>query len=210
MKLSILLLTHNRPKLFQRALNSILDILPDYDVEVLVNNDTRDIKEINHKCVTYYYKTSNDLSDLYHYLYTKSKGEYIFYLEDDDYLLKNFFNEIDFNYDINYFHYYSAPLISELGVLPALRRLCTANQHLENISNAREFIKKYKDRDFQLSQILFKKDLLNNNIFPKGNNINNDFILFKKLISTNTTIKYISKTCWVQTIDGNDNISFNE
>ena len=135
---------------------------------------------------------------------------YIFYLEDDDYLLKNFFNELDFNYDINYIHYYSCPLVSELGALATLKRLHTTNKHLKNITKAREFIKKYKDRDFQLSQILFKKELIDNNKFPKGNDINNDFILFKNIISTNTTIKYIPKTCWVQTVDGKDNISFNE
>ena len=45
-KLSILILTHNRPLLFERCINSVLRNLPNYEIEILVNNDTNDIKEI--------------------------------------------------------------------------------------------------------------------------------------------------------------------
>ena len=46
MMLSILILTHNRPQLFKRALTSVLNNLPDYEIEILVNNDSQDIEEI--------------------------------------------------------------------------------------------------------------------------------------------------------------------
>ena len=43
MKLSILIPTHNRPKLFSRALHSVLNILPKYEIQIIVNNDSNDI-----------------------------------------------------------------------------------------------------------------------------------------------------------------------
>jgi glycosyltransferase involved in cell wall biosynthesis len=58
MKLSILILTHNRPILFKRCINSVLNNLPNFDIEILVNNDSKDITEIYHDNVNifYYYK----------------------------------------------------------------------------------------------------------------------------------------------------------
>ena len=46
MKLSILILTHNRPKLFKRCIKSVIKNLPDFDIEILVNNDSNDIEEV--------------------------------------------------------------------------------------------------------------------------------------------------------------------
>ena len=104
MKLSILILTHNRPKLFTRCITSVLNILPEYKVEILVNNDTNDIQEVydNKVNIRYFYEQKNDLSDIYKFLYNTAKGEFIYFLEDDDYLKPNFFNGLDFGYDINY------------------------------------------------------------------------------------------------------------
>ena len=50
MKLSVLIPTHNRPKLFTRCLTSVLDTLDGLEFEVIVNNDSNDITEINTKC----------------------------------------------------------------------------------------------------------------------------------------------------------------
>ena len=55
MKLSILILTHNRPLLFERCINSVLNNLPNYDIEILVNNDSNDITEIHNDKVNIYY-----------------------------------------------------------------------------------------------------------------------------------------------------------
>ena len=57
---------------------------------------------------------------------------------------------------------------------------------------------------------MFKKKLLDQNIFPKGNWINNDIAVFKRLNRIGTSIKYITKQLWIQTTDGNDNISFDD
>ena len=96
--LSILILTHNRPKLFERSLNSILSYLTP-KIEVIVNNDSSDIKEIENTNVNYYYEKFNNISSVYEFLFLKSKGKYIYFLEDDDYLRKQFFEQ-SFDADI--------------------------------------------------------------------------------------------------------------
>jgi len=181
--ISILILTHNRPKLFERTIKSVLDNLPDYLVEILVNNDSKDIKEI--EGATYFYEKHEDLSKTYKFLLDKATQEYVYFLEDDDYLLPNFFDNLDFNYDINFINY----------------------KH-ENIQEAitrhyREF--EIEEEDFQLGQIVFKKSLINK--FPTGNIVTNDWTLFKSLKGS---IKLIPEVLWVQTTDGKDNISFPE
>ena len=208
MKLSILILTHNRPELFTRSINSILQILPNYDIEILVNNDTKDIEEVYHDdvCIKYYYEQRQDLSDIYKLLYDNATGEFIYFLEDDDYLKSNFFAGLDFKYDINYLEYMSEPLIQDIGPMCQFKRLTAANRHLLSITSLSLFLDKYNDRDFQLGQIIFKKKLIST--FPVGNHINNDVQLFRELGNKDTTIKYIPGQRWVQTTAGGDNISF--
>ena len=93
MKLSILILTHNRPSLFKRCITSVLNNLPNYNIEILVNNDSNDISEVysDKVDISYFYKKTEKLTDIYKFLFDQSKGEYIFYLEDDDYIRSNFF-----------------------------------------------------------------------------------------------------------------------
>jgi len=88
-KISILILTHKRPELFKRCINSVLKNKPD-DVEILVNNDSNDIEEI--PGATYYYKQDNNLSNIYNFLMKTAQGEYLYFLEDDDYVVPNFWN----------------------------------------------------------------------------------------------------------------------
>jgi glycosyltransferase involved in cell wall biosynthesis len=207
MKLSILILTHNRPILFKRCIDSVLNTLPDYSIEILVNNDTKDIQEIHTEDtnVQYSYYQSYDLSKTYENLFNRARGEYIYFLEDDDYIKPDFFSALDFNYDVNYLEYISQPLIEELGPAQQLKRM-TLNRCLSHVSNLMEFLDCYDDRDFQLGQIMFKRCLVSQ--FPEGNNINNDLELFRSLIRSKATIKYILGQRWIQTTSGGDNISF--
>lgn len=138
MKLSILILTHNRPELFKRCLTSVLEIIPD-DVEILVNNDAEPFKELSNNIVKYYYKKSDNISDLYRFLLEKAQGEFIFYLEDDDFLLPNFFKRIDYNYDINYMNFMTYDIKKTLQLKKENFKVEKENVH------------------FQLSQILFKR-----------------------------------------------------
>jgi glycosyltransferase involved in cell wall biosynthesis len=209
MKLSILILSHNRPLLFKRALMSILDNAPEYEFEIIVNNDSNDIEEVHdaQANIRYFYESYDDLSDTYKLLYTQARGEYIYYLEDDDYIESNFFSVLDFTYDINYLEYISTPLMVEVGIIEQFKRM-SVNRKSAHIHNLKAFLSNHDDRDFQLGQLMFKQELVHR--FPSGNNIYNDMKLFENLGDCNTSIKYIPEQCWVQTIDAADNISFTD
>lgn len=207
MKLSILILTHNRPNLFERCIKSVLNNLPDFPVEIIVNNDSNDITEIYSDTVnvSYHYKKHKKLTDTYKFLYEQSKGEYIFYLEDDDYIKSYFFKFLNFNYDINFLNYLSKDILNhKKNLITYYKRFFNKFKLLSKINDLSEFLNIYKPRDFQFSQIVFKKSGIK--CWPKEDNIHNDYKIFKSLDLK--TILYISKPLWIQTTDGSDNISF--
>lgn len=209
MKLSILILTHNRPKLFTRAISSVLDNLPEYDVEILVNNDTGDIDEIydDRVSIQYHYFQHDDLSCVYKYLFDLATGEFIYYLEDDDYIMRNFFSSLDLTVDINFMEYISEPLIKEIGPYHSLKKI-SKSRRIDHKNNAKIFVDQFDDEEFQLGQIVFRKGLVSE--FPTDNNIYNDYTLFQNITMYGPTFKYIHEQTWIQTTAGQDNISFPE
>jgi len=186
MKLSILILTHNRPKLFKRCLESTLFNIPP-DVEIIVNNDSHDITEIKHKQVRYYYNNNYDLSKIYESLYLKAKYKKIMFLEDDDYLLPLFYKKIDLKYDLNYINFIPVDM----------KDLLLSKFKIET-----------HNKLFQLSQIIINKELIDH--IPLGNHLDNDWKLFQQVLKKCKTINIIKTPLFVQTVDGKDNISFKE
>jgi len=177
------------------------------ECEILVNNDSNDITEVYDDQIPVKYSTytSDTLTDVYQYLYDEARGEYVCYLEDDDYYLRHMFDHIDFTADMYMTEYISEPLIKELGIYNATRRL-TVNRRCDH-SNPSEFFTTMNDRDFQLGQMIFKKC---NVEFPATDNIRNDIILTRRVAEKMNTIKYLNGYRWVQTTNGQDNISFPE
>jgi glycosyltransferase involved in cell wall biosynthesis len=200
MKLSILILTHNRPQLFKRCLESVLKQLPN-DAEVIVNNDSRDIEEIPHPQVIYHYHKPNTLCDIYKFLLEQSKGEYVYYLEDDDYLADDF-TSIPLTADLivgNYYPTYSPTYLIEcLGmydnelVWPEVFREQMNLEHL------------------QLSQHIFKRKSILDFNFTADNNVHNDIRLVLHASTRSNKVQMMKKVFFYQTIDGGDNISFPE
>jgi len=180
LKLSILILTHNRPELFKRCIESVLVGKPD-NVEILVNNDSDDIVEI--PGATYYYNKAHDISELYESLFDKAIGEFIWFLEDDDYAVKNLYDLILVN-DNTLFKY--IPFTGPLDYF----RFWKSNTF---------------DYNFQLSQMVFKKSLLTE--FPTSNNLQNDLEIFYQ-VNNKEPFKTINTPIFYQTTDGKDNISF--
>jgi len=191
MKISILILTHNRPKLFKRCLNSILINLPS-NIEILVNNDSNDIEYFNHNQIKYYKYQDKNLSNIYNFLFDKAKGEYIYFLEDDDYVNNNFWNIIQDKIVLNKDIYY-------MNFVPINKKQLQLGScfQIEKENNM-----------FQLSQILFKKELVKE--FPTGNRLDNDWILFQEILKYSKEIEKINIPMFIQTCDGKDNISFKE
>ena len=101
--------------------------------------------------------------------------------------------------------YISEPLVTEYGAIKALDIISTNRKVVHN-NNAQTYFDLFDDEEFQLGQILFKKELVTT--FPTGNYLDNDYQLFKNIAKSSKRFKYIKNRTWVQTTDGNDNISF--
>jgi glycosyltransferase involved in cell wall biosynthesis len=192
-KLSILLLTHNRPKLFERALGAIIKQLRP-EIEVIVNNDSNDIVEIEHPQVEYHYKQFEHLTGIYKFLYNISSGEYIYFAEDDDYITSDFIESIwnELSSDVIIGNY--NPVFNPDFKIDAMSYVL--NSHMD------EFL-------LQLSQHIFKKDSIRGFDWPKDSDIHNDILLVKHALKNNN-YKLINKVFFYQTADGHDNISFPE
>lgn len=78
MTLSILILSHNRPELFNKLIQRVIDMNP---FEIIVNNDSDDIDESDNYIL---YHKKGSLNELYKFLVSKSHGSHIWFLEDDD------------------------------------------------------------------------------------------------------------------------------
>ena len=198
MHLSILILTHNRPKLFARCLESVLaQITP--GVEVLVNNDSCDIKEIKHPQVKYFYYQSGSLCEKYKFLLEIAQGEYVYYLEDDDYLHKDFLTtRLDADLIVgNYCPTYDTPDI-----------LTFMSLYKDSLLTSDEFLDRLNTEHLQLSQHIYKRDCILDFEFPMDSDIHNDIKLTVHAALQAKSIKTLNKVFYYQTIDGGDNISF--
>jgi len=196
--ISILILTHNRPKLFKRCIESVFkayEKYPNYKIEILINNDTCDITEIFHKDIKikYFYTKSNNLSKTYEYLFRKAKGNHIYFLEDDDYIVPYFFNKLNLQKALHYMNFIED----------------NKSWNMDTINNFK--IETTNDR-FQFSQIMFRKKLLDIFEFPNTNELHNDWKIFQTIFKKISAmdIKLVKDFMYVQTTDGNDNISFPE
>lgn len=209
MKLSILIPTHNRPKLFTHCIKTALLAIKstDYQCEIIVNNDSSDIDHVYDSVVPIQYLEykSPKLTDIYEKLYNVATGEYVCYLEDDDYYMRHMLKDINFNHDMYMTEYVSEPLMRELGMVGAMNRLFV-NRKIKCDTPAK-YLSQFDNRDFQLGQVIFKRTAVS---FPENDHINNDIILIRRVAEHLKTIKYLKGFRWVQTTNGNDNISFPE
>ena len=205
MKISVLILTHNRPKLFTRCIQSIFsayDLCP-VDLEILVNNDSYDITEIYKSGVDiiYSYEANHNIGLIYKMLFDKASREYIYYLEDDDIMAIKFFDELSkHRYDIFYFNYVPYKVTTDF-----IKYFDYTKAHLN--STKEEFLDGFNDYNFQIGQMCFKKTALPYGEFPVNNYIKNDFVIFKSLTGS---FKALDSYLYKQTTDGKDNISFKE
>jgi glycosyltransferase involved in cell wall biosynthesis len=192
MKISVLLLTHNRPLLFKRCIDSLLHNLPD-SIEILVNNDSSDIVPVIHPQVSYFYFSDDSLSSVYKFLFDKASNEYIFFLEDDDFLVPDFWSNLSSSFDhsdLFYMNFITEKISDQ--VFPFQFKIESEN----NL--------------FQLSQLIFKKNTVSS--FPSIDHLHNDWFLFQNILSniSFSNIKLISIPMFAQTVDGKDNISFKQ
>ena len=185
--LTILIPTHNRPKLFYRLFEKIKD----YECEIIVNNDSNDVPTLpirNNKNSRLYHRKFNNLSDIYKFLISSVNTPWFYILEDDDIPLNVFkaFSNVEIKKDTD--------------------AICGSYYTFD-----KKFIKyNLHSKDFQLSQVIFKNKPFNfSSLYDHcdGNCIYNDFYFVKNNIFN----PFITNYCFYkQTIEGKDNISFPE
>jgi glycosyltransferase involved in cell wall biosynthesis len=193
---SILILTHKRPHLFKRCIKSVLTNKPEW-AEIIVNNDSNDINEI--KGAKYYYKKHDDLSRTYNYLWDKASGKYIYYLEDDDYVVKNFWKALEDGIVMagkNNICFKYIPYRPEL-YFKWFNEISGGKYSVEELLN------KINIDHYQLGQTVFLKEGIDK--FVTKNKLENDLLLLK---GSKIGILYIPIPIYIQTIDGGDNISW--
>ena len=225
---SILIPTHNRD-IFE-TLKSIAAVEIPFKYEVLINDDS---KTYSKKKIQEYAKkfrlplrllraTCYDITGIYKSLLREAKGEYLYYLEDDDFLMAPFVQAlktmvekgIDLMY-CNYFGYenpvlefnkttvYTGSCEYKTKITPSRRIEPSPIEYTVN-SGFVKFFESYNHYDkFQLGRIIFKKSICK--LFPRKNNVLNDWHLFRHLRpEVFATSEYI---IYKQNVNG-DNISF--
>jgi len=202
MLLSILILTHDRPFQFRECLNSVLKADIDINFEILINCDDDSISQITidsltkdsyleNKIKLFNYSPDN-YGKIYKYLINKSKGKYLYFLEDDDLLITNFSYLQNSSYDYLF-----------------CKRVPDFSREPGKVINYLKYLKSFKDKKhtelfnifktpeefiyFQLGDLIIKKDTLHN--IPLSNNKYNDYYLFKNNIGS---IQYLNNILYKQ------------
>lgn len=124
MLLSIVITLYNRRDIVVRAIESVLDISNYHDVEVIVVDDGSNdrpldllSKYIDDTNIKYFYKENGGAADAKNYGASVAKGEFIIFLDSDDYLF-NVEALVDFvksKKDKNYDFFYSKKVIVKKG-----------------------------------------------------------------------------------------------
>lgn len=198
-ELSVLILTHKRPKLFDRCVKSVLSQIKP-GTEIIVNNDSCDIQEIYHPSIKYFYEKFDNISSIYEFLFSKSNKDYIYFLEDDDYLRESFFDQV-LDSDIIAGNYY--PTYNPNNLLEIVNMF-----REEHIINKFDFLNKINLENLQLGQFIFNREVIDDFYFGNDNNIHNDIRLVYHASNKSKKFKTTNKIFFYQTKDGNDNISF--
>ena len=191
--------THNRPELFKRALGSVLTVLDGYNIEIIIRCDDNSITKEDIPVLDFVplYHTTKDINGMYQELYEKSTGDYIYYLEDDDFILPYFKKCVDYMFKGN-------------SLLVGLHK--SVNQKINKLQLAEFTSKKdhfYVPDYFQLGQMIFDKRMVTE--FPSEYHDENDEHLLRNIL-TNAPLsetKYVVNYIFTQGVD-NQNLTLKE
>ena len=225
---SILIPSHNRD--ITETLKSIAAVEIPFKYEVLINDDSKkynrgDIQKFSKKFnlpLRFFRLYCYDITGIYKNLLRNAKGKYLYYLEDDDFLMAPFVQAlktmVDKGIDLMYCNYfgYENPVLEfnktsifsevreyKTEITPSRRITPSPIEYTVN-SELINFCENYNHYDkFQLGRIIFKKSICK--LFPRKNNVLNDWHLFRHLRpKVFATSEYI---IYKQNVNG-DNISF--
>jgi len=214
-KISVIIPTHNREKLCKRAIASVLaQTFEDY--EIIVSNDSEldySIEEsyiFQHPKVSYYKIPPKGYDHNYMFLAEKSTGEYLYCLEDDDYLINNNIFEKGVTLINKYDQVNAVVMNSSLGFKEAV----SDKTSFKEIYSNEEFFKLFPDISvgFQFGQVLAKTSIIKPLILkevPKNyGSVNTDALVFLLLCLKRGNICHMNSVGYMITVNG-DNQSWN-
>jgi hypothetical protein len=133
------------------------------------------------------------------FLLNIAQGEYVYYLEDDDYLTKDFLT-VKLDADLIVGNYCPTYETSDMLTFMTLYK--------DNSPSSEQFLDNLNTEHLQLSQHIYKRSTIMDFEFPMDSNIHNDIKLTTHAALRSNSIKTVSKVFYYQTVDGGDNISF--
>jgi hypothetical protein len=138
---------------------------------------------------------------VYKFLLDSASGSYVYYAEDDDYITADIIDKwlewID-NYDLIVGNFY-----------PTYRNTIEDTTFWNKVRMFSEDMPYFLDKELlQLSQYVFKRELISDFVFPDDSDIHNDILLVEHALAKSPKIKTTNKIFYYQTTDGGDNISF--
>jgi len=213
-KISVIIPTHNRERMCKRAIASVISQTYT-NIEIIVSNDSDedyDTKQsyiFEHPQVTYYKKESEGYDKNYMFLAEKATGDYIYCLEDDDYLVdKTIFQKcvdlIEKHNNVN------AVLMNSSSDIK--KDLFKVTDFKEVYSNE-EFFELFPEIsiEFQFGQVLVKAELIKPLILeevPKHlGSVNTDALIFLLLCLVKGSICHANSLGYIITTNG-DNLSW--
>lgn len=200
MKFSVIIPTYNYSQYLHRCLASITK-QKYLDCEIIIVDDgstdnTKEIvKEIQHEfpnySINYIWQKNNGLSSARNHGIKEAKGNYIWFLDADDYLSNNSLHIIDDYLDNN-------PNTEMLfGGYKAIYKNKTVDKYPSRLSeciykNFKNFIKR-KFRGLTIGATIIKKELTLKYSFPENVDIGEDYILFAKILGTSNQCHSLQK-----------------
>jgi len=210
-KISVVIPTHNREKMCKRAIASVVG-QTFLDYEIIVSNDsendydTKNSYIFEHPRVTYYKKDPEGYDKNYMFLAEKATGDYLYCLEDDDYLVdQNIFEKC-----VNLIDKY--PTVNAVLMSSALdfKEAVSPKTSFKEIYSNEEFFEVFPDIsvDFQFGQVLARTELIKPLILeevPKRyGSVNTDAFIFLLLCLYKGDLCHVNSTGYMITRNGDN------
>ena len=198
--ISIIITAFNAEKTIERCLNSILENkYDDYEI-ILVNDGSTDktdevVQLFASDKIKYFYKENTGVADSRNFAISKSSGEYITFVDSDDYVSNSFFQNIDKYLNEN------VDIIKRKGIIESEKESIKIKGATFDVTTGEEAFNRLCFTDIYLDTLwsyIFKKELFtkNNFTFEKGR-YHEDFALIpllilkaEKVVSTDDYIYY--------------------
>lgn len=213
--ISIIIPTYNSERYLDECLNSIIN--QSYkNIELIIIDDgsvDNTINIINNYCLSdnriFVCTTSNNgVSCARNIGLEKAKGEYILFVDSDDYLkdnsvLETLVNNINNNDAIKFNT--GILLNSEITINKKIN--CSKNDYLSGNEFIDDILSNEVDYGWYLWQYLYKKKLWDKVVFPKGRIFEDTYTIYKALLNADN-IKVLEDTIYIHRIN-NDSLTNN-